>query len=775
MQTYHIHINGIVQGVGFRPMVYQLAKKMQLSGYVKNESDGVHIFFNASEQAANLFFLKINETAPAHSKIISSELHKTDDRILTDFSIVVEEDDNCEKQVLLSPDTAICTACRSELHDMNNRRYRYPFITCTQCGPRYSIINNLPYERHATSMQNFSMCKSCNDEYNNVSDQRFFSQTNSCAACGMELRIHENTSSILSNNSEKVLLHIKHFLQQGKILAVKGIGGYLLLCNADNAVAIQLLRSRKHRPSKPFAVLYPDIQTVHNNFELNKQEKALLESEEAPIVLLYPKQEAFNNLAVKNIAPGLKRVGIMLPYSPLLELIANDFGKPLIATSANISGSPIIYKDEDALAYLFGIADYIVSYNRDIIIPQDDSVVQVSPYSNQQIILRRSRGYAPSFLQYKPKTETGILSTGAFLKSSFTLSVNGNVFVSQFLGSGESYESQQMYKDTLEHWLKLYIVKPDIIIADTHPNYFSHQYAIELAEKHATNVKFIQHHQAHFAAVLAENNLLHSTEPAMGVIWDGTGLGADGNIWGGEFFKYENKKMLRCYHFDYFPAIAGDKLALEPRIAALCAASNAWPQSGKLKEKFTEAEWNNYQSLINTTNLFSSSVGRIFDAVASLLDVCDKQTYEGEAAMYLQVLAEEYVIENGFVMDASYFKEGSHYYRIPVVSLIQGIMLDIKKSKTKNYIAAKFHYSLVCLIDIIAKNINVGKICFSGGVFQNALLVDWMQKEYSGKYQLHFHQHLSPNDENISFGQMVYYDNELTSTKTEVVNMNYEV
>lgn len=767
MQTYHIHINGIVQGVGFRPMVYQLAKEMQLNGYVKNGSDGVHIFFNASEADAHSFYEKIKADAPPQSKIISSELHKVADKIFNDFSIVVEKEDNCTKQVLLSPDTAICSDCKSELHDINNRRYRYPFITCTKCGPRYSIINSLPYERHSTAMQKFTMCKSCREEYNNVIDRRFFSQTNSCADCGIALSIWENVSSILSYNPEEVLLHIKTFLQQGKILAVKGIGGYLLLCDANNADIIQLLRSRKHRPSKPFALLYPAIELVNNNFEITNHEKVLLESSESPIVLLYPKQEAFDNLAIKDIAPGLNRLGIMLPYSPLLDLIVNDFGNPLIATSANTSGSPIIYKDEEALEYLFEIADYIVSYNRDIIIPQDDSLVQVSKHSYQQIILRRSRGYAPSFLQYQPQTDVCVLSTGAYLKSSFTLSVNGNVFVSQYLGSGESYESQQMYKDTLGHWLKLYEAKPDVVIADMHPNYFSHKYAIELAEKFGADLKFVQHHEAHFSAVLAENNLLHSTEPVLGVIWDGTGLGDDGNIWGGEFFKYENNEMLRCYHFDYFPAIAGDKLALEPRIAALCASSDAWPQSDGLKEKFTEAEWNNYQSLINTTTLFTSSVGRIFDAVASLLDVCDKQTYEGEAAMYLQALAEEYVEKNGFVMDESYFKEGSHYYRIPTATLMQGIISDIEKGKSKNYIAARFHYSLVRLIDIVARNLNVERLCFSGGVFQNALLTDWIQKEYSYKYQLYFHRHLSPNDENISFGQLVYYDNNITTADTK--------
>ena len=757
-------------------MIYRLAGEMKLNGFVKNGRDGVHVFFNAIADVANLFFKKIKQEAPSQSRIISSQLQLSSHKIFTDFLIVVEDDNKIEKQVLLSPDKAICTNCRGELHDKNNRRYRYPFITCTVCGPRYSIINGLPYERQGTSMQKFTQCKSCGEEYVTVTDRRFFSQTNSCEDCGVQLSIHQSDSCILSNSSEEILLHIKNFLCEGKIIAVKGIGGYLLLCDANNKEVIQLLRSRKHRPSKPFALLFPDIETVKNNFELNEFEKSLLESPEAPIVLLYPKPQAFENISIQNIATGLKRLGIMLPYSPLLELIAGDFKKPLIATSANISGSPIIYKDDDALEYLFGIADYIVSYNREIIIPQDDSVVQISRYADQKIILRRSRGYAPSFLNYQPQKKVCTLSTGAFLKSSFTLSVNGNVFISQFLGSGKSYESQQMYKDTLEHWLKMYEIKPEIIISDLHPDYFSHRYAIELSEKYGTEIKFIQHHEAHFAAVLSENNLLNNEAPVLGVIWDGTGLGDDGNIWGGEFFKYENNEMLRCYHFDYFPAIAGDKLALEPRIGALCTTTDAWPQPGELKKKFTETEWNNYQSLVNTTTLFSSSVGRIFDAVASLLDVCDKQTYEGEAAMYLQVLAEEYVDENGFVMDDSYFKEGSHYYRIPTASLMQGVLMDIKKQKAKNYIAAKFHYSLVCLVDIVAKNIGVEKICFSGGVFQNALLVDWIQKEYRDKYQLFFHKNLSPNDENISFGQFVYHDNNMTpSPKAQKEIMHPEI
>lgn len=769
LETYHIHLNGIVQGVGFRPMLYLLATEMGLTGTVSNGNDGVNIIFNADEETANRFFQKIKSNAPAKANVITATLKKTIALDFKDFAIVMDDVDT-EKRVLISPDIALCENCRTELHDEHNRRYRYPFITCTQCGPRYSIIESLPYERRETTMDEFTMCESCNDEYHNVEDRRFFSQTNSCEACGIKLQIHVNASSVLSEDTEKVLFHIKNFLFQGKILAIKGIGGYLLLCDASHQQAIQLLRARKQRPSKPLAVLYPDKKAVEHDFELSTHEKELLQSPEAPIVLLYPKRQAAQSLAIDHIAPGLRRVGVMLPYSPLLELIMQDFKRPLIATSANISGSPIIYRDEDALEYLFDIASYVVTYNREITIPQDDSVVQVSKYTNQQIIMRRSRGYAPSFISYKPQSNQCLLSTGAYLKSSFTLAVNGNIFVSQFLGSGAGFESQQMYKYTLQHWLDMYKVKPDTIIADKHPDYFAHQYAIELGLKYGVQIKQVQHHEAHFAAILAESELLNADNAVLGVIWDGTGLGNDGNVWGGEFFSYQNKTMVRNCHFDYFPAIAGDKMAMEPRIAALCVAHKVWPPTSQFKEKFTEVEWNNYQLLVNNPNLLSSSVGRVFDAVASLLDLCDQQSYEGEAAMYLAALAEEYVNVNGFTMDDPYLKEEDiSAQHISTTSLIQGVILDIQKNRPIDYIAARFHYSLVCLIDEVAKRSGFKQICFSGGVFQNMLLVDWIKQVLNHKYQLFFHKNLSPNDENISFGQLVYHENTIVTKQKQVI------
>jgi hydrogenase maturation protein HypF len=765
LETYRIHINGIVQGVGFRPLVYQLAVANQLNGYVMNGNDGVHVFFNASETGAKLFLEEIKKQAPQRSIITASSLQKIEDKTFNRFEVLVDESNNAEKQVLISPDIATCSTCQHELLDETNRRYRYPFITCTQCGPRYSIINQLPYERHSTSMQGFTMCGECGREYAEVTDRRFFSQTNSCAACGVELGFWADRKTLLTNDSEAVLQQIKQTLQQGKIIAVKGIGGYLLLCEADVAETIQLLRNRKHRPQKPFALLYPDVASAQLDVIINEEEKALLQSEEAPVVLLRLKPRGSYTVAVEQVAPGLNRLGVMMPYSPLLHLIAGDYGKPLVATSANISGSPILYKDEDALDNLFGIADYVVSYNREIVVPQDDSVVQVSPLTGQKIMIRRSRGYAPGFLQYKTTLGECVLATGALLKSSFALAVNCNVFISQFLGSTQGYEAQQMYRQTLAHWLMLYSVKPAVIIADKHPGYFSHQYAGALAEEYGVEVKQVQHHEAHFAAVLAENDLIKAKEKVLGVVWDGTGLGNDGNIWGGEFFVYKNNAVQRYSHLAYFPVIAGDKMALEPRIAALCAANGCGAEE-VLKKKFTETEWNNYRALVNNATLYSSSAGRLFDAVASLLGVCDKQTYEGEAAMHLQVLAEEYIAENGFVMQASYFNEDDVETVAPVALLLKGIVHDISMGMSRQKAAAKFHYSLVRLVDIMAKRTGIEKICFSGGVFQNALLADWLKIELAPVYKLYFHKNLSPNDECISFGQMVYYEHGITTANS---------
>lgn len=769
--TYHIHIGGIVQGVGFRPFVYQLARQMGLTGWVNNSSDGVHIVFNATADAAATFYNRTIAEAPALAHINWHQLTQTNNAAFSHFEIRPSVQ-NKAPHLPLTPDFALCPACQTELQNPTNQRYQYSFITCTHCGPRYSIATALPYDREHTTMWPFPMCPSCEAEYNDPTDRRYYAQTNSCPDCGIALQLYNNQGEKLHGDDKAVLDGIKQQLLAGSIIAVKGIGGYLLLCDATNTDSIQRLRHRKQRPTKPFALMFGSIEQAAVHAHISKAERECLLSPIAPVVLLQAKKET--SLPMDTIAPGLGTMGVLLPYAPLFAMILQQLGKPVIATSANISSSPIIYQDTDALTNLRHIADYIVTHNREIVTPQDDSVVRFYSDTHHPIILRRSKGMAPSYWGSTTNNQHHWLATGALMKSSFTLLANGHTYVSQYLGSTNTVEAQQAYQAALNNLLHLVQARPIQIITDKHPDYFSHQLAQQLAATYHCNLGQVQHHKAHFAAVLAENGLMHNTEPILGVIWDGTGLGDDGNIWGGEFFKYENGSMLRCYHFDYFPYLLGDKMAREPRLAALSICQDVMGATALLESKFTHTEWALYQKMLAQYNgLQCSSVGRIFDAVASLLSICDKQSYEGEAALYVQTMAEQYIAEHGDNIQESYFTNGAHYYRLPTATLFSGMVRDIQKGRPRAWIATKFHCSLVHIVGIIANNVGVTQLAFSGGVFQNALLVRLLQKRLGEQYRLFFHHQLSPNDENISFGQLQYYANDIDgiqSQRTAIAN-----
>lgn len=740
----------------------------KLAGTICNDSDGLHIEFNANGNATELIN-GIIAAAPPLSCITSYDLHEVATKQFEQFTIL-ESNYSPDTNLPLTPDFAMCEHCKAEMGDPLNRRYDYPFITCTQCGPRFSIVQSLPYDRCNTSMHSFDMCDECKAEYEAVSDRRFFSQTNSCKKCGVQLTVFDTAKNELTCNNDEAIDIVDTCLREAKIVAIKGIGGFLLVCDATNEKAVTTLRSRKHRPAKPFALLCKDIGQVKAIAECNDKEEQELKSVAAPIVLLKQKQEAKNKIVVELIAPKINTIGVMLPYAPLLQIIANNFNKPLVATSANISSSPIIYTNEDALNNLCSIADIVVTHNREITTPQDDSVVQFTG-SNKKIILRRARGMAPSyFLASATSCETAV-ATGALMKSSFTLLHRQNTYISQYLGSTESYDAQQTYKKTLEYFLNITGAKPEIIITDLHKGYYASAIGNELANEWNAKVYQVQHHKAHFAAVLAENNLLNHNEPVLGIIWDGTGLGDDGNIWGGEFFKYSNNNMQRCYYFDYFPVLLQDKMAKEPRLSALAACNDIANAENILQEKFTADEWNLYNTMLQQSgNIQTSSAGRIFDAVASLLNLSNKQTYEGEAALYLQHVATAYFEKHGFNFSESYFTTGAHYYRIPTKTLFTGISRDITKGKTKEYIAAKFHYSLIHIIGIVAKHIGVKNICVSGGVFQNALLVMLLKYHLNKEYNLYLHKQLSPNDENISYGQLMYYENKIMNDESLIMN-----
>ncbi len=761
MKTYHIHIQGQVQGVGFRPFVYKLALNYNLKGWVNNTVDGVHVEFNADAKTADRFYKEVCSEAPGLAIITSHTIENIAFKTFEKFEIV-ESGESGEANLLVSPDFALCDDCRKELKEKKNRRFQYPFITCTNCGPRYAIIKSLPYDRVATTMEPFKMCPACKREYDDPLNRRYYSQTNSCPDCTILMTLWDEQARLVEDKQEGIVEKSTALLSAGKILAVKGIGGYLLLADATKPEVVNLLRMRKHRPTKPFALLFPNIEEVEKMAELSQAEKAALQSSASPILLLEMKEKRRLNLAVNEIAPGLDQLGIMIPYAPILEQISESINRPLIATSGNLSQSPIEFQDNSALANLSGIADYILSNNREIVVPQDDSVVRYSPFLSQRIVLRRSRGYAPTFIQANIRfPEHTILAMGGLLKSSFTFLHQRNCYVSQYLGDLESFQTQENYRMVVNHFCELFTTTPAEIFTDSHPAYFSTLLGQEFSRKWNIPHRKIQHHKAHFAAVIAENNLLESSDSVLGVIWDGTGLGDDGQVWGGEFFSYSTAGIDRIGQLEYFDHILGDKMPREPRISALAAAKGVPLADSILRSKFLKTEWQLYSKLMDIgSEIRTSSMGRLFDAVASLLDFKDRQSFEGEAAMLLENAAKQYFKQNGLGFSESYLLGIPIINQIPIKQLMKEIILDIEEGKTKRYIAAKFHFTLCYCIREFASYHGFRHIAFSGGVFQNAVLIDLIIHHLSMQFQLYFHKQLSPNDENISFGQVIYSEME---------------
>jgi hydrogenase maturation protein HypF len=750
MQTWHIWIKGQVQGVGFRPFVYQMAKQFGLLGWVNNTVNGVHIEFNATRGVAQNFYQRLLDQAPILSRITAHEMEAVKDKFFEKFQII-ESTAEGEADLLLPPDVAICPNCREELHDPKNRRYQYPFITCTDCGVRFSIISALPYDRERTTMHKFKPCRLCEEEYNDPRDRRYYSQTNSCPSCSIALRYFDVNGGV---ERENIIQAVLEDWEAGEIVAIKGVGGYLLTCAADQPGAIQRLRKKKYRPTKAFAVMFPDLKNVEKIARIPSVAMDTLGYPVAAITLLEMRERAREVIAVEDIAPGLKRLGVFLPYAPLYEVLLKAYGKAIVATSGNISNAPIVFRDEHARKSLFSIADKLLANNRDIVIPQDDSVVQFSPTTEQPIILRRARGWAPTFIQARAEwPRHTILATGAMLKSTFTLLHRENVYISQYLGDLQHFDTEQHYQYTIAHYLDLLGAQPEKILTDQHPTYPSKLLGKKLAEEWDIPLVSYQHHIAHFAAVLGENHLVDSAETILGVIWDGTGWGSDGQIWGGEFFKYHQYKFERITHWPYQQSFAGDKMAREPRISALAFFGNIPKATKYLKPKFSDTEWQVYEQLRNRpTSLQTSSIGRLFDAVSSILDLMDKQTYEGEAAMQLEALALDYFKRSHFRLEQKYTVDWSSNGASSLLSLL---IDDLREGVSRAAIAAKFHLALVDWIEYQAQNLKLQGIAFSGGVFQNGLLVDICIKQLAPKYQLYWHQQLSPNDENISYGQLI--------------------
>lgn len=753
MQSWHIHISGMVQGVGFRPHVYRLAEEMKIKGTVSNSTNGVHITATAEETILKQFYKKLIHQPPANAIITHHDAGIIALHPFNEFSII-ESEEHQHPELMITPDFGLCEDCRTELFDKKNRRYHYPFITCTKCGPRYSIITSLPYDRPYTTMDEYEQCWHCKEEYHHPLHRRYYSQTNSCEDCGISMHLYNSDGENVCNDYDCILLMLKDALQNGHTIAVKGIGGYLLMADAANYFAINNLRERKQRPSKPLAVLYPSIQSAEKDVLLSEKEKEALQSIVSPIVLCQLKEKTGSGICSDLIAPGLHKIGVMLPYSPLLALIAQQFNKPLIATSGNISGSPIIYKDDEALEYLGEIADFVLTSDREIVVPQDDSVLQFTALHQQKIILRRSRGLAPNFYPVPfSHTNVQMIAMGADLKSSFTLFQNNRCYISQYLGDQGSYDAQLSYQHTLSHISRLLRFEADICIVDKHPGYAITEMGKNYAAENAIPLVEVQHHEAHFAAVLAENNLLETDEPVLGVIWDGTGFGTDGNIWGGEFFTYVNNEVKHLAQLNYFSTLMGDKMAREPRLSALSLFDSDNDAVNLLREKFTSTEWSHFRNQLHNSlqPVYASSMGRFLDGIASLLGIADTVSYEGEAAMKLEALALQCKHPGTDVYVFSLSENNINWQK-----LTKQLMSDLTQQVPKENIAYKVHLSLAKLVEQVAVHAGVKQIAFSGGVMQNTLLVDLLTDQLNENYELFFHQQLSPNDECISFGQLAF-------------------
>lgn len=757
LRTYHIHIRGLVQGVGFRPFVCQLATKMNLGGWVSNTNEGVIIEFTANLIDAAEFCHEVIHHPPRNARITQHAIYKTETKTFDGFTIR-ESFSTTRPDLLLTPDIAICGECKAELTDPANKRYGYAFTTCLNCGPRYSIVDALPYDREHTTMKHLNMCGECNTEYRDIHNRRHFSQTNSCKSCAIEMHLYKSSDNKIDQDQSAIIAQVAEEVLHGKIAAVKGIGGYLLICDATNREAIQALRIKKHRPSKPLAVLYPDTASALKDVELGKIEEDALLSNAAPIVLCKLKQDTGNQICAEQIAPGLNRLGVMIAYSPLLYLLSLQVGRPLIATSANISGSPIIYKDQEALTELFEVADWVLTYDRDILIPQDDSVIQFTD-AGRQIILRRGRGLAPNYFPNPfGKTAQTVLAAGGELKSAFALLDRKNLYISQYLGDQATIESQESYSNTLHHLLQLLQTQPAQVLIDAHPGYFVSQYGKELAwENGLASVVEIQHHKAHFGAVLAENKLLHSKEPVMGIIWDGTGFGDDRQIWGSECFIYRGHEMKRIAHLNYFPLLVGDKMSKEPRLSALSLLSRFPDKLDILQPYFNETEWAYFQKLIQQPQpLQTSSMGRFLDGLSCMLGIRTHHSYEGEAAMLLEAAACKAVVKSAEIYPLDEEQGVLNWDRF-----LEQFLADIAAGIPVAEIAWKVFHSLASVVVQLCTTHGVQRVAFSGGVFQNVLLTDLVEQALFGKFDVYFHQQLSPNDESIGFGQLAF--NEIIS------------
>lgn len=754
-----------MQGVGIKLFICRLAEEMAILGSVSYSDNDVVVMVSADREIAQQFYRRLVIEAPEGALILNHKMEVADKVVFSSFEELAIGETSSERKVLISSDIALCSSCRYDLYDVDSRNYRYPFASCSHCGPRFSIAKSVPFCREVTSFTKFALCKDCAEEFHSLNSANFSSETASCASCGPQLVMSDRHGDIVASANEKVISLAVKALADAKVVAIKDIGGYILLVDAASDEAVQLVHERMNSLHKPFSLIYPNLEMVRHDFDIEKEQlEDIMGAAGAMVLLSFNDHIIVSRVAVSVTSGCYGRIGVSIPHSPLLELVVGDFGRPVAITSANVIGRSPVIDNEKASEDLPALSDYIISHNLDIVTPQEESIILFSPFKKQRIVVRRSRGLAPNYFGYEPKSERTILSTGGQSQSTFAFIYNSNVLVSQNMGSTENPTLQKAYLETIAHFEHLLNVKPSVVVGDYNPNYFTHQTAEAIAARNNAHSDTVQHHKAHLAAVLAENNLLDEPQPILGVIWDSTGLGDDGNFWGGEFFVYDDCSIERLAHLNYFPNLLGEKMAHEPRVSALALMGEIPFVVERLETKFTEREWLYFNKFLHAKqNKLISSMGLVFDAVASVLDLCNRQRFDGQAQLMLEEVATQYAKKNGLIPVASYFEEVVIGSSISVSTLINGVVQDIQNSLPTDMVAYRFLYSMVDLVRQVALQNDMRQIVFSGSVFQNGLLVDLLIEVLGSTHQLYFHHQLAPNDECVSFGQLVYYDRGIDS------------
>ncbi|MFA5983717.1 MAG: carbamoyltransferase HypF [Methylococcaceae bacterium] len=762
MMAKAIRLRGIVQGVGMRPALWHLAKQYHLSGSVWNDGEGVMIHAFGSELELAGFIRQIPLQLPPLAKLDSLDVQSLD--LLPDsaeFNIIASQQTGVD--TLIPADAATCAACLAEIADPNNRRYGYAFTHCTHCGPRLSIINAMPYDRCHTSMAEFAMCGLCQQEYDNPADRRFHTQANCCPECGPKLWLQDRTGQRL--DIDAVIAHAAKLIQQGNIIAIKGLGGFHLACDANNADAVRRLRTGKRRYAKAFALMAKNIDMIAQYAEVGELDALALQDKAAPIVLL----AAQGAKLATDVAPGDDKLGFMLPYTPLHSLLLQELAYPIVLTSGNISDEPQCISNQDGYEKLLGIADYWLLHNRDIINRLDDSVVRTM--AGDLRVLRRGRGYSPEALALPPGFEDAdnILAMGAELKNSFCLLKNGLAIVSQHIGDLENAAVQQDYRLAIKLYLQLYAAQVDTVAVDWHPGYLSSQYGHELANRHQANVVTVQHHHAHLAAVLAEHGVGLSAAPVLAAVFDGLGFAENGQLWGGEFLLGDYQNCIRLGHFQAMALPGGSQAMLEPWRNAYAHLQHyfTWPdlqhRYGGLDiiKLLASKPLATLDSMIaNQLNSpLSSSCGRWFDAFAAALGLhAERIQYEGQAAIALETLAAP-----AFALAQAYPQAYAIECQQDLLVLNwQGLWLavldDLKQGINNAQIAARLHQSLVsgsvALLLKLSASTATDCIVLTGGVFQNRLLLEGVsqQLQQQGKHVL-IPSRYPLNDGGLALGQ----------------------